>query len=56
MTLERRIEVLTVQLQTQRDMLEKDKNSEKLIHSIEYDQEILDYLLELAHRREAHAI
>lgn len=52
MILERRIDILRIQLNTEKNMLGKCKNPEKLKKSIEYDEEILGYLLELRERRD----
>lgn len=52
MILERRIDMLQIQLNTEKNMLSKYKNPEKLKKSIEYDEEILGYLLELKERRD----
>lgn len=51
MMLERRIDMLRIQVNTEKNMLGKYKNPEKLKKSIEYDEEILGYLLELKERR-----
>lgn len=53
MILERRIDILRIQLNTEKNMLSKYKNPEKLKESIEYDEEILGYLLELKERRDS---
>ena len=53
MTLEKRIDILQIQINTSKHLLTMYKDPKGLKKDIEYDEEILGFLLELKERREA---